>query len=99
MLIFCVFQVFASMVATFGVNVLLSAFHGHPADLSNPGLISFGKFSVRLFTLLVFIHLLSKQLFQLNIMNNQFLNKKIISVLSDLKITTNVFTLQKNKKN
>ncbi|KAI0238338.1 H(+)/Cl(-) exchange transporter 7 [Lamellibrachia satsuma] len=32
------------MVATFTVNVLLSALHGHPADLSNPGLISFGKF-------------------------------------------------------
>ncbi|KAK2142066.1 hypothetical protein LSH36_1000g00029 [Paralvinella palmiformis] len=37
--------VFASMIATFTVNVLLSAIHGHPADLSNPGLISFGRFS------------------------------------------------------
>ena len=34
------------MVATFTVNLILSAVHGHPADLSNPGLISFGRFSV-----------------------------------------------------
>ena len=38
--------VFASMVATFMVNVFMSAIHGHPADLSNPGLISFGQFPV-----------------------------------------------------
>ncbi|CAH1780242.1 unnamed protein product [Owenia fusiformis] len=36
--------VFASMLATFAVNLLLSAVHGHPSDLSNPGLISFGRF-------------------------------------------------------
>lgn len=52
----CFFQVFASMVATFTVNVLLSAFHGHPADLSNPGLISFGQFSVSLFIHLLIWH-------------------------------------------
>lgn len=33
------------MTATFVVNVVLSAVHGHPADMSNPGLISFGKFT------------------------------------------------------
>lgn len=39
-------QVFASMVATFTVNLILSAIHGHVSDLSSPGLISFGHFTV-----------------------------------------------------
>ncbi|XP_074644384.1 H(+)/Cl(-) exchange transporter 7-like [Tubulanus polymorphus] len=36
--------VFSSMIATFSVNVFLSAIHGHSGDLSNPGLISLGYF-------------------------------------------------------
>ena len=46
------------MVATFTVNIILSAIHGHPSDLSNPGLISFGRFSVRLIFIVNFIGLL-----------------------------------------
>ena len=39
---------FASMVSTFTLNVLLSIYHGHAGDLSFPGLINFGVFSVSL---------------------------------------------------
>ncbi|XP_074647081.1 H(+)/Cl(-) exchange transporter 7-like [Tubulanus polymorphus] len=35
---------FASMISTFTLNVLLSYYHGHPWELSYPGLINFGKF-------------------------------------------------------
>ncbi|XP_064629427.1 H(+)/Cl(-) exchange transporter 7-like isoform X2 [Lineus longissimus] len=35
---------FASMISTFTLNVVLSYYHGHPWDLSYPGLINFGKF-------------------------------------------------------
>ncbi|XP_067934452.1 H(+)/Cl(-) exchange transporter 7-like isoform X2 [Watersipora subatra] len=35
---------FASMTATFTLNLILSAFHGVPWSLSYPGLISFGAF-------------------------------------------------------
>lgn len=39
-------QIFTSLVATFTLNVILSAMQGHPGDLSNPGLVSFGTFEV-----------------------------------------------------
>ncbi|XP_012538386.1 H(+)/Cl(-) exchange transporter 7 [Monomorium pharaonis] len=35
---------FASMITTFTLNVILSAYHGHPGDLSFPGLLNLGKF-------------------------------------------------------
>ncbi|XP_042197047.1 H(+)/Cl(-) exchange transporter 7 isoform X2 [Callorhinchus milii] len=35
---------FASMISTFTLNFVLSAYRGKPGDLSNPGLINFGQF-------------------------------------------------------
>ncbi|KAM9780332.1 H(+)/Cl(-) exchange transporter 7 [Neosynchiropus ocellatus] len=35
---------FASMVSTFTLNFFLSIYHSNPGDLSNPGLINFGRF-------------------------------------------------------
>ncbi|KMQ87630.1 h+ cl- exchange transporter 7-like protein [Lasius niger] len=35
---------FASMITTFTLNVILSAYHGHLGDLSYPGLLNLGKF-------------------------------------------------------
>ncbi|XP_011503204.1 PREDICTED: H(+)/Cl(-) exchange transporter 7 [Ceratosolen solmsi marchali] len=35
---------FASMISTFTLNTILSAYHGHLGDLSYPGLLNFGKF-------------------------------------------------------
>ncbi|XP_058795019.1 H(+)/Cl(-) exchange transporter 7 [Phymastichus coffea] len=35
---------FASMISTFTLNVVLSAYHGHLGDLSYPGLLNLGKF-------------------------------------------------------
>ncbi|KAL0110500.1 hypothetical protein PUN28_013839 [Cardiocondyla obscurior] len=35
---------FASMITTFTLNVILSAYHGHPGELSYPGLLNLGKF-------------------------------------------------------
>ena len=32
------------MISTFTLNIVLSAYHGHPGDLSNPGLLNLGKF-------------------------------------------------------
>lgn len=37
---------FASMISTFTLNLALSIYHGHPLDLSYPGLINFGSFQV-----------------------------------------------------
>ena len=36
--------VFCSLMASFFVNILLSGKHGHAQDLSNPGLVAFGRF-------------------------------------------------------
>ncbi|XP_065201753.1 H(+)/Cl(-) exchange transporter 7 [Planococcus citri] len=49
---------FASMVSTFTLNIVLSAYHGYPGHLSYPGLLNFGKFtdlSYELFELVIFI--------------------------------------------
>ncbi|XP_057341754.1 H(+)/Cl(-) exchange transporter 7 [Microplitis mediator] len=35
---------FASMISTFTLNIILSAYHGHPGELSYPGLLNLGKF-------------------------------------------------------
>ncbi|XP_015117389.1 H(+)/Cl(-) exchange transporter 7 isoform X2 [Diachasma alloeum] len=35
---------FASMISTFTLNVVLSAYYGHPGELSYPGLLNLGKF-------------------------------------------------------
>ncbi|XP_022069279.1 H(+)/Cl(-) exchange transporter 7 isoform X1 [Acanthochromis polyacanthus] len=35
---------FASMISTFTLNFVLSIYHSHAGDLSNPGLINFGRF-------------------------------------------------------
>lgn len=35
---------FASMISTFTLNFVLSAYHGRPGDLSYPGLLNLGKF-------------------------------------------------------
>lgn len=35
---------FASMISTFTLNIVLSAYHGHPGELSYPGLLNLGKF-------------------------------------------------------
>ena len=35
---------FASIVSTFTLNIILSTYHGHPGELSYPGLVNFGKF-------------------------------------------------------
>ncbi|KAK1129883.1 hypothetical protein K0M31_019586 [Melipona bicolor] len=35
---------FASMITTFTLNIILSAYHGRPGDLSYPGLLNLGKF-------------------------------------------------------
>jgi chloride channel 7 len=35
---------FASMISTFTLNIILSAYHGHLGDLSYPGLLNLGKF-------------------------------------------------------
>lgn len=37
-------QFFASMISTFTLNFFLSIYHNNPGDLSNPGLINFGRF-------------------------------------------------------
>ncbi|XP_014217594.1 H(+)/Cl(-) exchange transporter 7 [Copidosoma floridanum] len=34
----------ASMISTFTLNIVLSAYHGRPGDLSYPGLLNLGKF-------------------------------------------------------
>lgn len=36
---------FASIVSTFTLNIVLSAYHGHPGDLTFAGLLNFGEFS------------------------------------------------------
>lgn len=49
---------FCSMVSTFTLNIFLSALNGRFGDLSNPGLINFGKFSNAEYTwyeLIIFI--------------------------------------------
>ncbi|XP_075233875.1 H(+)/Cl(-) exchange transporter 7-like isoform X2 [Lycorma delicatula] len=49
---------FASIVSTFTLNVVLSAYHGHPGELTYSGLLNFGSFSnlnYELFELLLFI--------------------------------------------
>ncbi|XP_066597551.1 H(+)/Cl(-) exchange transporter 7 [Prorops nasuta] len=35
---------FASMITTFTLNIILSTYNGHPGDLSYPGLLNLGKF-------------------------------------------------------
>lgn len=35
---------FACMITTFTMNIVLGAYHGHPGDLSYPGLLNLGKF-------------------------------------------------------
>lgn len=42
--IFLCVQFFASMVSTFTLNFFLSIYHHKTGDLSNPGLINFGRF-------------------------------------------------------
>ncbi|KAG7504981.1 H(+)/Cl(-) exchange transporter 7 isoform X1 [Solea senegalensis] len=37
---------FASMISTFTLNIFLSVYNKNPGDLSNPGLINFGRFPV-----------------------------------------------------
>uniref|UniRef100_A0A3B5A8K8 Chloride channel protein n=1 Tax=Stegastes partitus TaxID=144197 RepID=A0A3B5A8K8_9TELE len=37
---------FASMISTFTLNFFLSIYHANPGDLSNPGLINFGRFEI-----------------------------------------------------
>lgn len=32
------------MISTFTLNIILSAYHGHPGELSYPGLLNLGKF-------------------------------------------------------
>ncbi|CAH0393157.1 unnamed protein product [Bemisia tabaci] len=49
---------FASMVSTFTLNLILSAYHGHPGQLSFSGLLNFGKFeslNYDLFELAIFV--------------------------------------------
>lgn len=41
---FLCLQFFASMISTFTLNFFLSIYHSKPGDLSNPGLINFGRF-------------------------------------------------------
>ncbi|XP_060838780.1 LOW QUALITY PROTEIN: H(+)/Cl(-) exchange transporter 7-like [Rhopalosiphum padi] len=36
---------FSSMISTFTLNLVLSAYHGHPGELTYWGLLNFGKFS------------------------------------------------------
>lgn len=35
---------FCSLISTFTLNIILSAYHGHLGDLSYSGLLDFGKF-------------------------------------------------------
>ncbi|XP_058509108.1 H(+)/Cl(-) exchange transporter 7 isoform X1 [Solea solea] len=37
---------FASMISTFTLNIFLSVYNKNPGDLSNPGLINFGRFQI-----------------------------------------------------
>ena len=37
------------MITTFTLNIVLSAYHGHPGDLSYPGLLNLGKFDTILY--------------------------------------------------
>ncbi|VVC43666.1 Hypothetical protein CINCED_3A022182 [Cinara cedri] len=51
---------FASMISTFTLNVVLSAYHGHPGELTYWGLLNFGKFnnfalSYEIFELPIFV--------------------------------------------
>lgn len=49
---------FASVVSTFTLNVVLSAYHGVPGNLSYPGLLNLGqfeRFSYQLYELPVFL--------------------------------------------
>lgn len=49
---------FASVVSTFTLNIVLSAYHGAPGNLSYPGLFTLGQyqsFSYRLLELPIFI--------------------------------------------
>lgn len=41
---FLCLQFFASMISTFTLNFFLSIYNNKPGDLSNPGLINFGRF-------------------------------------------------------
>lgn len=50
-------QFFASMISTFTLNFFLSIYHNNPGDLSNPGLINFGRFESDVSTFL-YIHIL-----------------------------------------
>ncbi|XP_054261984.1 H(+)/Cl(-) exchange transporter 7-like [Macrosteles quadrilineatus] len=36
---------FASIISTFTLNIVLSAYHGHPGDLTFAGLLNFGEFT------------------------------------------------------
>ncbi|XP_039293986.1 H(+)/Cl(-) exchange transporter 7 [Nilaparvata lugens] len=49
---------FASIVSTFTLNIVLSAYHGHPGELTYSGLLNFGKFdslNYELFELVLFV--------------------------------------------
>lgn len=49
---------FASVISTFTLNVVLSAYHGVPGDLSYPGLLNLGKFdsfSYQVYELPIFV--------------------------------------------
>uniref|UniRef100_A0A3Q3G948 Chloride channel protein n=1 Tax=Labrus bergylta TaxID=56723 RepID=A0A3Q3G948_9LABR len=46
---------FASMISTFTLNFFLSIYHNNPGDLSNPGLINFGRFETDIINLFVFL--------------------------------------------
>ncbi|XP_013382838.1 H(+)/Cl(-) exchange transporter 7-like [Lingula anatina] len=87
-------MLFASMTATFSVNIILSAIHGNAADLSNPGLVSFGQFTditydtieFPIFILMAVFGGLTGALFvrmnyHLSIFRRKFVRKKWLKVL------------------
>lgn len=54
-LFFSYLQFFASMISTFTLNFFLSIYHNKPGDLSNPGLINFGRFETEVRSLHTYI--------------------------------------------
>ncbi|XP_064641339.1 H(+)/Cl(-) exchange transporter 7-like isoform X2 [Lineus longissimus] len=86
--------VVSSMIATFTVNVLLSAINGHAGDLTYPGLVSFGLFpniTYQIIELPIFLAMaifggLTGALFnyaniQLAVFRKRFINKNVLKIV------------------
>lgn len=91
---------FASLVSSFTLNTILSAYKGSPGDLSNPGLANFGLFEIsnyEWFELLIFIvmgafgglvgALFNEINIQLSLFRLRFIKHGIVKVLEVLVVS------------